>query len=97
MKVTIRLQHFNILGYRRIAILQYIANYLFLQWTLTVGLEVKLGKNYLCASYIVLENIRQFSERYLRYNLLRTKNLSTLSVVGAQLALKKTTDGWKKN
>ena len=35
MKVTIGLQHFNILGYHRIAILQYIANYLFLQRTLT--------------------------------------------------------------
>ena len=33
---TIGLQHFNILGYHRIAILQYIANYLFLQRTLTV-------------------------------------------------------------
>ena len=30
MKVTIGLQHFNILGYHKIAILQYIANYLFL-------------------------------------------------------------------
>ena len=36
MKVTIGLQHFNILGYHRIAILQYITNYLFLQRTLTV-------------------------------------------------------------
>ena len=36
MKVTIGLQHFNILGYHMIAILQYIANYLFLQRTLTV-------------------------------------------------------------
>ena len=36
MKVTIRLQHFNILGYHRIAILQYITNYLCLQRTLTV-------------------------------------------------------------
>ena len=32
---TIGLQHFNILGYYRIAILQYIANYLFLQRNLT--------------------------------------------------------------
>ena len=38
MKVTTELQHFNILGYHRIAILQYIANYLFLQRTLTVRL-----------------------------------------------------------
>ena len=37
MKVTIGLQHFNILGYHRIAILQYIANYLFLQRTLTAS------------------------------------------------------------
>ena len=36
MKVTIGLQHFNILGYHRIAILQYIANYLFLQRTLSM-------------------------------------------------------------
>ena len=36
MKVTIGLQHFNILDYHRIAILQYIAYYLFLQRTLTV-------------------------------------------------------------
>ena len=35
--VTIGLQHFNILGYHRIAILQYIANYLFLQRTLTAN------------------------------------------------------------
>ena len=36
MKVTIELQHYNIVGYHRIASLQYIANYLFLQRTLTV-------------------------------------------------------------
>ena len=36
IRVTIGLQHFNKLGYHRIAILQYIANYLFLQRTLTV-------------------------------------------------------------
>ena len=36
IRVIIGLQHFNILGYHRIAILQYIANYLFLRRTLTV-------------------------------------------------------------
>ena len=41
MKVTIGLQYFNILGYHRIAILQYIANYLFLQRTLTVQLNTE--------------------------------------------------------
>ena len=40
MKVTTGLQHFNILGYRRIAILQYIANHLFLQRTLTEKLRL---------------------------------------------------------
>ena len=35
MKVTIGLQHFNILVYHSITILQYTANYLFLQRTLT--------------------------------------------------------------
>ena len=42
MKVTIGLQHFNILGYHRIAILRYIANYLFLQRTLIVNLRAKM-------------------------------------------------------
>ena len=36
----IGLQHFNILGYHRIAILQYIANHLFLQRTLTEKLRL---------------------------------------------------------
>ena len=35
IRVTIGSQRFNILGYHRIAMLQYIANYLFLQRTLT--------------------------------------------------------------
>ena len=47
IRVTIELQHFDILGYHRIAILQYIANYLFLQRTLTVYSSrlKKLGKS----------------------------------------------------
>jgi len=39
MKVTTRLQHFHILGYHRIAILKYIANYLFLQRTNCLGVK----------------------------------------------------------